>query len=222
MEFAAGTLGSPGIVIISPHTTTINSAPLERRTSLIGIVWFEGAPFKVGSVEKLYCVLAIQIGKSLYPSFSYCFNWSLILLSATMFSASYISLAIVIIQRGMLVATWYILSTLTHDVSVGWAITNWVTLICLKMKMIMLKAAAGFAVKTLIRWKNQLQKMTIRNCVMINFWSEAGLPVLALRKKTPVGFSPSGVFFLSKCQKGIYWSFLLFFYPGGFLFGWRP
>ena len=54
MELAAGTLGSPGIVIISPHTTTINSAPLDRRTSLIGILCPEGAPFNVESVEKLY------------------------------------------------------------------------------------------------------------------------------------------------------------------------
>ena len=54
MEFAAGTLGSPGIVIISPQITTINSAPLESLTSLIGILCPEGAPFKVGLVEKLY------------------------------------------------------------------------------------------------------------------------------------------------------------------------
>ena len=109
IEFAAGTLGSPGIVMIAPHMTTINSAPLESRTSLIGIVWFEGAPFKVGSVEKLYCVLAIQIGKSPYPSFSNCFNWSIILLSATTSSASYISLAIVFILsiRGDLLAQKY-------------------------------------------------------------------------------------------------------------------
>ena len=54
MEFAAGTLGSPGIVIISPQTTTINSAPLESLTSLIGILCLLGAPLSVGSVEKLY------------------------------------------------------------------------------------------------------------------------------------------------------------------------
>ena len=33
---AAGTLGRPGIVIISPHTTTTNSAPADSLTSLIG------------------------------------------------------------------------------------------------------------------------------------------------------------------------------------------
>ena len=33
MLSAAGTLGSPGIVIIDPHTTTKNSAPLDNLTS---------------------------------------------------------------------------------------------------------------------------------------------------------------------------------------------
>jgi len=60
---AAGTFGSPGIVIIAPQTTTINSAPEDNLTSLIGRTCPDGAPFKLGSVEKLYCVFAIQIGK---------------------------------------------------------------------------------------------------------------------------------------------------------------
>ena len=51
---AAGTLGRPGIVIIAPHTTTINSAPEESLISLIGNACPVGAPFKLGSVEKLY------------------------------------------------------------------------------------------------------------------------------------------------------------------------
>ena len=38
MLFAAGTRGNPGMVIISPQITTINSAPADRRTSLIGTV----------------------------------------------------------------------------------------------------------------------------------------------------------------------------------------
>ena len=62
MESAAGTLGKPGIVMISPHTTTINSAPDESLTSLTGRTWPVGAPFKFGSVEKLYWVFAIQTG----------------------------------------------------------------------------------------------------------------------------------------------------------------
>ena len=36
IESAAGTLGSPGIVMIVPQTTTINSAPDDSLTSLIG------------------------------------------------------------------------------------------------------------------------------------------------------------------------------------------
>ena len=53
IEFAAGTLGRPGIVMIEPHITTINSAPLDSFTSLIGSTCPDGAPFKLGSVEKL-------------------------------------------------------------------------------------------------------------------------------------------------------------------------
>ena len=59
---AAGTLGRPGIVIISPHTTTTNSAPADSLTYLIGTSWPVGAPISNGSVEKLYCVFAIQTG----------------------------------------------------------------------------------------------------------------------------------------------------------------
>ena len=62
MESAAGVLGNPGIVIIDPQITTINSAPEESLTSLIGISWSEGAPLSFGSTEKLYCVYAIQPG----------------------------------------------------------------------------------------------------------------------------------------------------------------
>ena len=54
MEFAAGTRGRPGIVIIDPQITIINSAPLESLISLMGKTWPVGAPFKLGSVEKLY------------------------------------------------------------------------------------------------------------------------------------------------------------------------
>ena len=64
---AAGTLGRPGIVMIAPQITTINSAPEDNLTSLIGKTCPEGAPFKFGSVEKLYCVLATHIGRLPYP-----------------------------------------------------------------------------------------------------------------------------------------------------------
>ena len=50
----AGFLGNPGIVIIAPQITTINSAPEHKRTSLIGISCPVGAPIYKGSVEKLY------------------------------------------------------------------------------------------------------------------------------------------------------------------------
>ena len=52
IESAAGTLGSPGIVMMAPHITTINSAPEDNLTSLIGNEWPVGAPFAFGSVEK--------------------------------------------------------------------------------------------------------------------------------------------------------------------------
>ena len=54
MESAAGILGNPGIVIIAPQTTTINSAPDESLISLIGNACPVGAPLRLGSVEKLY------------------------------------------------------------------------------------------------------------------------------------------------------------------------
>ena len=74
---AAGTFGSPGIVITDPQTTTTNSAPEDNLTSLIGISWFDGAPLFLGSVEKLYWVFAIQTGKCLCPFFSKFLNWFL-------------------------------------------------------------------------------------------------------------------------------------------------
>src|SRR5690606_28699645 len=58
-----GTLGSPGMVMISPVITTMNPAPAESLTSRIGTVWPVGAPRRFGSVEKEYCVLAMQIGR---------------------------------------------------------------------------------------------------------------------------------------------------------------
>ena len=38
MESAAGTRGSPGMVMISPQIATTNSAPAESRTSRTGMV----------------------------------------------------------------------------------------------------------------------------------------------------------------------------------------
>src|SRR5918992_423859 len=59
MLLAEGTLGKPGMVMISPVITTINSAPAASLTSRIGTTWPVGAPRKLGSVENEYCVLAM-------------------------------------------------------------------------------------------------------------------------------------------------------------------
>ena len=80
---ADGTLGSPGIVIIDPQTTTTNSAPLDNLTSLIDNVWPDGAPFNLESVEKLYWVFAIQTGNFPNPACSIFFICSLIVSSTS-------------------------------------------------------------------------------------------------------------------------------------------
>ena len=54
MLFAAGTLGRPGIVMMSPVTTTMNSAPALKRISRIATVWPDGAPLAAASVENEY------------------------------------------------------------------------------------------------------------------------------------------------------------------------
>ncbi len=62
MRSADGTFGSPGMVMTSPQITTMNSAPAASRTSRMFTVCPLGAPRAAGSVEKEYCVLAMQIG----------------------------------------------------------------------------------------------------------------------------------------------------------------
>lgn len=62
MAQADGTLGKPGIVMISPQTMTTNCAPAANRTSRMFTTWPDGAPRKAGSVEKEYCVFATQTG----------------------------------------------------------------------------------------------------------------------------------------------------------------
>ena len=104
---AAGIFGKPGIVIIDPHITTINSAPEDNLTSLIGISWFVGAPFNFGSVEKLYWVFATQTGKFLNPLFSNVFNFCLISSVAVILSALYISFAIISIFSHKLLLSLY-------------------------------------------------------------------------------------------------------------------
>ena len=51
------------MVMISPQTTTMNSAPADSRTSRTGTMWPVGAPRRFGSVENEYCVLAMQTGR---------------------------------------------------------------------------------------------------------------------------------------------------------------
>ena len=62
MFSAAGFLGRPGMVIISPVSTTTNPAPALTFTFFTVTVKFSGAPSFVGSSEKLYCVFAMQTG----------------------------------------------------------------------------------------------------------------------------------------------------------------
>ena len=59
---ADGTFGSPGMVITSPQTMTMNSAPAASRTSRMLRVWPLGAPRAAASVENEYWVLAMQTG----------------------------------------------------------------------------------------------------------------------------------------------------------------
>ena len=63
------------MVMMSPQTATMKPAPAARRTSRTGTTWCLGAPSKAGSVEKLYWVLAMQIGRSPKPSFSHWWSW---------------------------------------------------------------------------------------------------------------------------------------------------
>ena len=63
MRSADGTLGRPGIVMISPQIITINSAPAESFTSRTLMECPLGAPRNAASVLKEYCVFATQIGK---------------------------------------------------------------------------------------------------------------------------------------------------------------
>jgi hypothetical protein len=48
IESADGTLGRPGMVMISPQIATMNSAPAESRTSRTGMVKPVGAPLASG------------------------------------------------------------------------------------------------------------------------------------------------------------------------------
>ena len=68
MRSLDGTRGKPGIVMMSPHTTTTKPAPAAKRTSRMFIECPEGAPSSDGSVENEYWVLAMHTGRWPYPS----------------------------------------------------------------------------------------------------------------------------------------------------------
>ena len=62
MRSAAGTLGRPGMVRISPVRATRKPAPAETLIFRTVTVKFSGAPRSLGSSEKEYWVLAMQMG----------------------------------------------------------------------------------------------------------------------------------------------------------------
>ena len=64
---AAGTFGSPGIVMMSPVRATTNPAPFEILTFLTVSSKSFGAPRSFGSSESEYCVFAIHTGTLSIP-----------------------------------------------------------------------------------------------------------------------------------------------------------
>ena len=58
----AGSLGKPGMVMMSPQIMTTNSAPAARRTSRTFTMWPDGAARNFGSVENDYWVWATHTG----------------------------------------------------------------------------------------------------------------------------------------------------------------
>ena len=67
---AAGTAGSPGKVMMSPVSATMNPAPLQRRIVATLTVNPVGLPSLFGSSDKEYWVFATQIGRFPLPSAS--------------------------------------------------------------------------------------------------------------------------------------------------------
>ena len=65
MFIAAGTFGSPGIVIMEPVSTTMKPAPFDTLNSFIVISKSFGLPNKLFLSDNEYCVFAIHTGKLL-------------------------------------------------------------------------------------------------------------------------------------------------------------
>ena len=84
---AAGTRGNPGMVRMSPISTTTKPAPARRRTSRILGTWPLGAPMREGSSENEYWVLATHTGRRPQPAASSSSNFALTDPSAAMSAA---------------------------------------------------------------------------------------------------------------------------------------
>ena len=68
MRSAADFAGRPGIVCMSPHTATIQPAPVYGRSSRTGSVKPVGASISAGSCESERCVFAMHTGSRPSPS----------------------------------------------------------------------------------------------------------------------------------------------------------
>ena len=68
MPSAAGTSGRPGMRIIAPVMGTTKPAPAATSTSRTVRVKPVGRPSRVSSSDKLFWVLAMQMGKDPMPS----------------------------------------------------------------------------------------------------------------------------------------------------------
>ena len=89
---AAGTLGRPGMVMMSPVRATINPAPALTFRFRTVTVKPRGAPSSAGSSEKEYWVLAMQMGSAPKPSSVSCLACFFALAVKTTPSAWYIRL----------------------------------------------------------------------------------------------------------------------------------
>src|SRR5216683_315398 len=77
MEEAREIFGRPSISIMLPAITTTNPAPAESEALVTLSVQTAGAPRRLGSSDKEYCVLAMQTGNFAWPQSVNC--WSLAL-----------------------------------------------------------------------------------------------------------------------------------------------
>ena len=69
---AAGVFGRPGMVMMSPVRATMKPAPALTRKLRTVTVKPSGAPSRVGSSDREYCVFAIHTGRSPKPKSKSC------------------------------------------------------------------------------------------------------------------------------------------------------